>query len=160
MRLTLARNDLPDATIGVLSVYDLPFCWILEDKGRPPGVKVPGETRIPAGIYPVRLYKAGRLHRTYAKRWDWHRGMLEIFGIPGFSCVLIHPGNTTRHTRGCLLPGRSAQLVPPSVLSSRDAYVRLYRTVVESAARGELDIAIYDPPREIPGVERHRKELA
>ena len=160
MRLTLTRNDFPEATIGILAVYGRPLCWILEDKGRPPGVKVPGETRIPAGIYPIRLYTAGRFHRTYAKRWDWHRGMLEIVGIPGFSCVLIHPGNTIRDTRGCLLPGLTAEIATPSVLSSRRAYERLYQTVIPHAERGELDIAIYDPPREVPGVERHRKELA
>ena len=153
MRLTHQRAvDLPDETIGILSVEAQPTCWILEDQRQPTGVKVPGETRIPAGLYSVRLYTAGRLHDTYRRRWDWHRGMLELVGVPRFSCVLIHPGNDDDDTRGCLLPGLTACLRPPRVLSSVDAYTRLYRAVVAPAAAGDLDIAIYDPPRIVPGV--------
>ena len=39
------------------------------------------------------------------------------------------------------------------MLSSRAAYERLYRAAVASAASGELDIAIYDPPVIVPGTE-------
>ena len=160
MRLDLQRFvELPEETIGLLSTTAednaraQPLCWILEDQAQPPGVKVPGETRIPAGIYPIQLYTAGRLYATYTRRWDWHRGMLQLVDVPGFSCILIHPGNNDGDTRGCLLPGLSASLAPPQVLSSRAAYEQLYRVSVAAAAQGALDIAIYDPPQVIPGRE-------
>ena len=154
MRLNLLRTvELRDETIGLLTDDDRPLCWILEDQGQPQGVKIPGETRIPAGIYDVRLYAAGRLHATYQRRWDWHRGMLQLMDVPGFSCILIHPGNDDDDTRGCLLPGLAADLAPPRVLRSRLAYEHLYRRVVAVAARHELDIAVYDPPQIVPGQE-------
>ena len=158
MRLNLQRFvEQPDATIGLLSADSIgaPHLqwWILEDQAQPGGVKVPGETRIPAGIYPIRLYEAGRLYSTYRRRWTWHRGMLELQGVPGFSCILVHPGNDDDDTRGCLLPGLTAEIRPPRVLHSRTAYEQLYRAALAPAAQGALDIAVYDPPRIITGVE-------
>ena len=157
MRLDVRRCvELPDTTIGLLSIDGRPFCWTLEDQAQPGGVKVPGETRIPAGVYPIRLYTAGRLYGRYSARYPWHRGMLQICDVPAFSCILIHPGNTDDDTRGCLLPGMSASLQPARVTSSVTAYERLYRASVASAAQGTLDIAVCDPPHIVPGVQRER----
>ena len=146
MRFDVQRVvELPDTTIGLLSLDTHPLCWVLEDQAQPPGVKVPGETRIPAGRYAIRLYTAGRLYSTYTRRYPWHRGMLQLVDVPGFSHILIHPGNDDDDTRGCLLPGLRADLDPPQVLASRAAYERLYRATVAAAARDALEIAVWDP---------------
>ena len=159
MRLTLQRVvEMPEATLGVLSVDGTPLCWSLEDQAQPGG-KVPGETRIPSGVYAVRLYTAGRLYSTYARRWPWHRGMLELQDVPGFTCVLIHPGNDDDDTRGCLLPGLRAQIQPPRLVESRGAYERIYRATVVAAAHDDLEVAVWNPapPPRAPAVEPRRR---
>ena len=154
MRLCLMRvAALPEATFGVISVLHprlkpTPICWSLEDQAQPSGKKIPGETRIPAGIYPIALYTAGRMHGLYRDRYAWHRGMLQLVSVPGFSCILIHPGNDDGDTRGCLLVGRTAELdTTPRLIGSIDAYSKLYQCVVADALRGDLDIVIYDEPQ-------------
>ncbi len=62
---------------------------------RAPGVKVPGATCIPAGVYVVKLLPSGRYHRL----------MPFILDVPDFRDIEIHPGNTVIDTRGCILVG-------------------------------------------------------
>lgn len=83
------------ATIGSLWIDGVWQCWTLEDIVRPPGVKVPGETAIPAGRYPVRLTPSARFGRT----------LPEILEVPNFRGIRIHAGNRSSDTAGCLLVG-------------------------------------------------------
>ena len=101
-----------EATIGVVRV-GTPVCFSLEDQWQPAGRKIPGETRIPAGIYPLRVRAHGGFHTRYAERFGpAHRGMLEICDVPNFTDILIHCGNTNADTAGCLLVGMGAQMEP------------------------------------------------
>ena len=134
-----------EATLGVVAVDGEVLCFSLEDQAQPSG-KVAGETRVPAGIYPIRVRRHGGLHARYEKRFDWHRGMLEIANVPEFTDVLIHIGNTDDDTAGCVLTGLMASLDPPwKIQRSTDAYERLYRRAIDAAQRGDLVIAIRDP---------------
>jgi hypothetical protein len=126
------------------STQDLMFidgaweCHALEDEHR--DVKIPGETRIPAGTYSIRLRKFGRHHDSYSTRFPWHKGMLEIVGVPGFTDILIHIGNEETDTDGCVLVGDTIgnNQIDKAVLGlSVQAYKRFYQKVVEPLLAGE-----------------------
>ena len=111
MRLELYRySSEKDSTLGILMLVDDEtdkkdfLCFTLEDEKRE--TKVYGETRIPEGTYQIEYRKEGGYHNKYTKRFpNIHRGMLHITNVPNFEYILIHCGNTTEHTHGCLLVG-------------------------------------------------------
>lgn len=88
-------------TIGELSIDGQAFCNTLEDIVREvPGKavsewKIPGETAIPSGIYPVEI--------TYSQRFK--KDLPLVLGVPGFEGIRIHGGNTDQDTHGCILVG-------------------------------------------------------
>jgi hypothetical protein len=130
----------PDGTLGVFFVEDKAQCFTLEDEFRL--VKLPGETRIPAGRYRLRLRALGEsphFDEAYGTAFarGFHRGMVEITGVPGFSDILIHTGNTTADTRGCLLVGQTANSAALGLAGSRDAYRPLYQKLFAALSSGE-----------------------
>jgi len=133
-----------ETTIGLL--YHAPrtlICGTLEDEFRT--VKKYGETRIFAGVYPLRLRTVGKLHDKYKRHRNlWirenHVGMVEIVGVPQFDAILYHIGNDDDDTAGCVLPGDVLHLnlgdEEGKVTSSTSAYIRFYKLVGLSLARG------------------------
>lgn len=98
MRLSLTRDQKgSQCTMGLLTIDGVPECFTLEDVVRPDGVKIPGETAIPAGIYTVDI--------TYSPRFK--RDLPLLIGVKGFVGIRIHPGNTAANTEGCILVGRT-----------------------------------------------------
>lgn len=94
-------------TLGQLYIDGIPECDTLEDEYRE--VKVKGETRIPAGVYPLKLREFGGFTEKYKRRFPkFHGGMIEVCNVPGFTGILIHCGNTDEDTMGCLLLGQAA----------------------------------------------------
>ena len=90
------------------------FCWTLEDEDRGltqdmalpqiERIKVKGKTAIPRGTYRVRLRVSPRFKdRYWTKKYGGRVPYLE--GVPGFSGVCIHVGNTPEDTEGCILVG-------------------------------------------------------
>ena len=109
MKFTLIRysdvKEFGGSTQGLLMSEQGFFCHTLEDEGR--DVKVKGETRIPAGLYELKIRKEEtpltiKHRQTYGA---WFRFHLEITNVQGFSGIYIHAGNTEGHTDGCLLLG-------------------------------------------------------
>jgi hypothetical protein len=126
------------STLSLVSVDGEFQCFGLEDRAQV--TKVPGQTRIPEGVYDIRVRTFGGFHQRYLNRYPWHRGMLELMHVPGFTDILIHVGNTHEDTQGCLLVGNSCS--KSSVGNSVDAYQELYRKVIDAALANKLTISI------------------
>lgn len=151
----LVNRDISDseATLSQVFVMDdlgriVYRCFGCEDEYRE--IKVPGETRIPAGTYNVGVRKEGGFHARYSQDRrvrDIHRGMLHIQNVPNFQWILIHIGNFEKDTDGCLLVGESRDEVRMCVLNSVVAYRALYQKVIGSAEAGTLTIDFVDNDR-------------
>lgn len=131
MRLTLERiQSDPDVTIGRLLVDGQWDCWTLEDPvreryGAPVGAwKIPGQTAIPRGVYPLAI--------TWSPRFRRDLPLLQY--VPGFTGVRIHPGNTPRDTEGCILVG--AERLPKSIARSREAFDQLMTDLLRAHEDG------------------------
>lgn len=111
--------------------------------------KVPGQTRIPQGIYEIKMRTEGGMIQKYQQRYDNHPGMLWLQNVEGFQYVYIHTGNTHQHSEGCILVGYGASLNGEfCIASSRDLYINLYREIQEALAEGrKVFISIVDRDR-------------
>lgn len=139
----IAKKDT--YTIGRMSVDGIYFCDTLEDKDRglTPDMplsliqkkKVKGQTAIPTGSYAVDM---NTVSPKFGSR-PWARpfgGIVPwLLDVPGFSKVLIHVGNTSADTEGCILVGRNTEV--GKLTSSSSVYAALMRKLLEAAHRGE-----------------------
>ena len=142
MELKVVRySSSKESTLGLLFIDGVFVCYTLEDEHRT--VKVMGETRIPAGRYQIQLRDFGGHHWRYLKRYgsEFHKGMLQIVDVPGFTDILIHKGNDDDDTAGCLLLGGTAnnnQEKVGFIGSSTLAYNRIYPVVRDALLRGDM----------------------
>ena len=138
VRITIKRIVRSEkATIGELSLEECGFlCHTLEDKDRGLAkpitseevkkVKVAGATAIPSGEYDVVLVVSPSMKgKPYAQQYEGRFPCL--LNVPGFEGILIHPGNTDKDTRGCLLVGDYDPSAPDRVTGSVTAYEDLMR---------------------------------
>ena len=134
-----------DDTLGLLFRDGEFVCFTLEDEERE--IKVAGETRIPFGLYDLEVRQFGGTHERYKNKFDFHEGMVEIKGVPNFTDILIHIGNTDEHTAGCLLVGDTAHenvTKPGTIGSSTSAYKRMYQVMIDDIVDGETTIRFMD----------------
>lgn len=132
MLLSLRREASANGwTLGRLHVDGRFDCYTCEDVVREPGVKVPGQTAIPAGRYRIVVNVSPRFTRIAGRPVS----MPLLVGVQGFEGIRIHPGNTHKHTEGCILPGlgHNAQ----GVTDSQPAYDRLLEQIDAALAAGE-----------------------
>ena len=142
MKLEVVRfSSQNDSTLGLL--FDVTngrefLCFTLEDEAR--DTKVMAETRIPAGIYDLKLRKEGGYHSRYAKKYGaFHRGMIHVQDVPNFRWILWHTGNTDEHTAGCLLLGDTSQQNISKegfIGASTAAYKRVYPIIADAIESG------------------------
>lgn len=128
MRLRLIREPEPTYTPGHLYLNGKWQCMTLEDVDRrleEGGVKVPHETAIPLGIYPVTI--------DFSQRFQ--RDMLHILDVPQFSGIRIHAGNHTSDTEGCVLVGEAME--GDTLVRSRLALDPLFEAVRDALYLGE-----------------------
>jgi len=151
MKLQLTRfSSDTDSTLGVLhNVTGKPqfLCYTLEDEHR--SLKVWGETRIPQGVYKLKIRQYGGFHERYKLKYNaFHKGMIEICDVPNFKHVLFHIGNTDDDTAGCILLGDSQrQNLTQSgmIYNSGDAYERVYKYIMNMMLKGvDVELTIKD----------------
>jgi hypothetical protein len=51
--------------------------------------------------------------------------MPRLDNVPGFSGILIHPGNTALDSSGCLLVGKNTQV--GKITDSKNTFAKLYK---------------------------------
>ena len=134
MILRLKRDyQTKKATFGKLYVNARLECFTLENIKR--RWKVWGKTRIPAGEYEIKLRTVGGFHKRYSRRFNFHKGMLHLKKVRGFKYILIHIGNTSEDTAGCILVGNYRG--DGAIWDSTKAYQRLYEKVLKAIELGE-----------------------
>ena len=104
------------------------FCYTLEPTWRDyahGGRKIKGCSAIPEGRYAVVI--------SYSPKFEaW---LPILLGVPNFSGIRIHAGNTSNDTEGCILVGKN-KLVG-QLVDSRIWLHRLKKKIVEAKDRGE-----------------------
>ena len=81
-----------DYTIGRRYINGIYLCDTLE---LPENNNALGKPCIPRGIYAVHLTMSPRFHRVLPL----------LLNVPGYEGIRIHPGNTVKDTKGCILVG-------------------------------------------------------
>jgi len=138
MNLLVDRIFLGDSyTIGKLYINGEHFCDTLEDTVRDlksdGSGKVYGETAIPAGEYDIALTRSPRFKRILPR----------LLNVPFFEGILIHSGNFSSQSSGCLLIGKNTK--KGMVLESKKYEKLLVQTLQEAVNRGEkITITIKD----------------
>ena len=87
--------------------------------------KIKGRSAIPEGRYAVVISWSPKM-----KKW-----LPILLGVPMFSGIRIHAGNTAKDTEGCILVGEN--LKKGMVLNSNIWLHRLMEKIVEAKDRGE-----------------------
>lgn len=137
--------DNRKASMGLFYINGIFETFTIEDEERE--VKVKGETRVPNGTYGISLRSEGSFHKRYVSKYgEMHKGMLCIHNAPNwkiinagmeFQYILIHTGNTEKHTAGCLLLNDSISSKTFTGGSSVDAYKRIYPKIAKAILDGE-----------------------
>lgn len=104
-------------TIGKLYINGKYICDTCEDKDR--GLnnkmsasevlrkKVYGLTAIPTGRYLIDMKTVSQKFKTRTWAVPYKGKIPRLVNVPGFSGVLIHPGNSADNSWGCILPGKN-----------------------------------------------------
>ena len=104
------------------------FCDTLEPTWRDyehGAYKVKGRSAIPEGRYAVVISYSPKF-----KQW-----VPILLGVPRFSGIRIHAGNTAKDTEGCILVGENKEV--GKVINSRKWLYELKQKIVEAKDRGE-----------------------
>ena len=136
MKLNLKRiAKLATYTIGKLSIDGVYFCDTLEDVYRGLDqsmsiekvneIKVKGQTAIPSGTYKVAI--------TFSPKFK--KDLPLIQNVKGFEGIIIHSGNDSDDTEGCILVGKNK--VKGQVIDSRLTFTTLMDKI-----KKEKDITI------------------
>lgn len=120
IKVTLSRTELTDThTLGELLLDGKHFCFTLELPWRDNAV---AKSCIPAGTYHCQMMQSPHFGRVY-----------HVLKVNGRSHILIHAGNTTKDTNGCILVGSETGEISKrrAVLNSRETLKRLHAALNE-----------------------------
>ena len=135
MEITVERRIYDqNVTLSQIKLNGEVFCFGLEDALRKD--KIRGQTAIPDGIYKLDKRFSPKFSRFYGHEMLWVRH------VPNFEYILIHPGNTTDDTSGCLLVGDRLGIVGGklAIVSSVATYRKLYAELIPFVNQGICSI--------------------
>jgi hypothetical protein len=75
---------------------------VIEDIGRPEGVKIAGKTCIPEGVYNVAITDSPRFKKPMMLLSNRADGSIQRGDI-SFTGIRVHAGTSVEHTEGCIL---------------------------------------------------------
>lgn len=138
MKLRLERTELSDSyTAGRLYVDGVHYCDTLELPLTFNGAEnVKDRTCIPAGTYAVDLVVPSSADKRKMSSAEFGLRLPMLTEVPNRSGILIHTGNTTADTLGCILVGESTGNGQLRGGSSRPALNRLMRSLVQADSIG------------------------
>ena len=153
MELRLERIALrSEYTIGKLYVDGEYVCDTIEDTVRDLDkdgkfangeVKIPGKTAIPYGRYEITMKVKSPKYSNFSK-YSWAKkydGYLpRLLNVSNFEGVLIHPGNTSSESSGCILTGENK--VVGKVINSVNTFRRLMDDYLVPAKKRNENIVI------------------
>jgi len=141
VKLTVVRHQFgTDATNGLLFIDGIFECYTVEDQYQ--AVKVMHETCIPEGTYDIKFRKVGGFNERYSKRYkNAHYGMLHLQDVPNFTYILLHAGNTSDDSSGCILTTTTQTDLDSAKAGfggqSQLAYKRMYDKVAKVLLQGK-----------------------
>lgn len=105
--------------------------------------------RLGTGYYGTEIDAVGNLPRIYAGRHgqENHPGMLGLTGTEPRSEICFHCGNEPKHSRGCILIGKTCAIDKDgrmSVGQSREAYKALYPLFMALGKMGNCIVGIME----------------
>lgn len=133
-------------TISNLIIDNKVFCQVLEDTDRGLDdsmsldeileLKKPSITAIPRGTYRITLdvYSPKFSSSSFYKK-VCNGKVPRLLNVKGFDGILIHAGNTSTDTSGCLLVGQNK--VKSQVINSQDTFKELYKLLKDKHDKGE-----------------------
>lgn len=142
----------PDYTIGDLYINDKWFCNTLEDTDR--GLKKEdslsyilkykrySNLAIPKGTYELVLDQVSPKFSKVEKYKSIQGKLPRLKDVPGFEGILIHIGNTTKDTEGCILVGKNT--LKGRVCQSADTFFKLYKLLQDAENKGENIVITID----------------
>jgi hypothetical protein len=142
MEIRIKRIALKETyTIGRLYVDGEYICDTIEDKVR--DIKIQNETAIPYGRYKVAMnYKSPKYSNfdkyKWAKEYDGY--LPRLIDVPEFDGILIHVGNTSLDTSGCILVGENKE--KGKVINSVATFNRLMKDYLLKAKEKNENIWI------------------
>lgn len=118
MKLTIKLlANRPTYSISKLYIDDVYFCDVLEDTQRGlkqtddlqviKSKKVYGNTAIPRGTYKITMNVVSNKFKSRSWAKPYGGKLPRLVDVPGYEGVLIHPGNTSKDTLGCILVGKN-----------------------------------------------------
>lgn len=118
MKLTIKLlANRPTYSISKLYIDNVYFCDVLEDTQRGlkqtddlqviKSKKVYGDTAIPRGTYKITMDVVSNKFKSRSWAKPYGGKLPRLLDVPGYEGVLIHPGNTSKDTLGCILVGKN-----------------------------------------------------
>lgn len=118
MKLTIKLlANRPTYSISKLYIDDVYFCDVLEDTQRGlkqtddlqviKSKKIYGSTAIPRGTYKITMDVVSNKFKSRSWAKPYGGKLPRLLDVPGYEGVLIHPGNTSKDTLGCILVGKN-----------------------------------------------------
>ena len=137
----------PEYTIGNMYIDDVFFSNTLEDVDRGlynhmplsyiKSIKIDNMTAIPYGTYTIDMDTVSNKYSSIKFYKDLCDGKLpRLCNVKGFDGILIHCGNTTKDTSGCILVGKNS--VKGGITDSRNTFKKLYNILYSAHSKGDI----------------------